>query len=102
MFGGYGKIAKSLLARGADMESRNILGETPLVLGMRLLYGDTLLYWGRQPSRVLTNNSDHRVASYLLKEGAKVDSAGMNGVTALHYAALAGSEVMTQKIIDAG
>ena len=50
----------------------------------------------------MTNNSDHEVVSYLLKEGAEVDAAGMDGVTALHYAALAGSEVMTRKIIDAG
>ena len=45
---------------------------------------------------------DCRVVTYLLSEGANVGTTGLNGMTALHYAALSGSSVMARKIIDAG
>ncbi len=60
------KIIDVLVAGGADLNDKNYLGETPLIMAMR--------------------NQEARIASHLIEIGADVNASDYNGKTVLYHA----------------
>merc|ERR1719233_523992 len=90
-------MADLLVESGCNINAQNLQQETPLLLAMKILLSDTL--HGNKTRA--TNKRDHVVGRFLITAGADVNIQDLSGRTCLHYAAMAGSEVMVQNLINA-
>lgn len=76
------EIAASLLGAGADINARNVDGQTPL------------------QAAVMAERAE--MVRFLAENGADLDTRGWHGLTALHIAASWGIEGMSQLLLDLG
>jgi ankyrin repeat protein len=74
--------AKKLVGAGANLEARDYLGYTPLLIAAR--------------------EGSEDMARTLLDAGAKIGPGGMQGATALHFAAISGNPACLARILAVG
>ncbi len=80
---GEGEIVLALIAAGADVDERNRLGETALMVASGRVDGED---WARA----------------LIEGGAQVDARDRDGATALLFAATAGHTALVEILVQAG
>jgi ankyrin repeat protein len=120
------KTAALLLEKGAALEARDINGATPLChaasydkeltefliskgadvnargYGRRTVKRASMEHLWQAPILLAAYYRKTDIAELLLAKGAKIDTAGDNGKTALHLAAMDGSKSMIELLIDRG
>jgi ankyrin repeat protein len=115
---GYASVVKLLLEHGANIESRDSGGDTPLVVATRSIspqivrilldagadvnaagnFGSTAIH-----SAASNGSGDNtEILALLLRQGAKTDKQGLDGYTPLHWAARCGLMKKTQMLLNAG
>ncbi|MBI2496715.1 MAG: ankyrin repeat domain-containing protein, partial [Opitutae bacterium] len=107
--------AMAAMAAGADTESSNQDGQTPLLLAIRAKAFD-LVRWlveegasvnrtskgGSSPVVFAVETGRWDVVDYLLQAGADINLAGMDGFPPLVYASATGNLPAMQRLLDAG
>ncbi|CAI2364852.1 unnamed protein product [Moneuplotes crassus] len=113
---GYYNIVLKLLKYGANPRTRNNFGESALALSCmqenyeiceRLIIAKANVnevdYCKRTPLlKAARHNTDYSILELLLKNGAKTDIADENGNTPLHHAAIRGSEIVAEFLLNLG
>ena len=77
------KICEKLIMAKADVNETDIFNKTPLLKAAR-------------------HNTDYSILELLLKNGAKTDIADDNGNTPLHHAAIRGSDIVAEFLLNLG
>lgn len=113
---GYYEIVLKLLKFGANPRIRNNFGESALALSWmqenhkiceRLIMAkadvNEIDYLKRTPLlKAARHNTDYSILELLLKNGAKTDIADDNGNTPLHHAAIRGSDIVAEFLLNLG
>lgn len=113
---GYYDIVLKLLKYGANPRTKNNYGESALALSWmqenykiweRLIIAKANVnevdYCKRTPLlKAARHNTDYSILELLLKNGAKTDIADENGNTPLHHAAIRGSEIVAEFLLNLG
>jgi ankyrin repeat protein len=113
---GYEKLVRLLLAHGAPVDSRDVLGaaisdsyEEIIDILCEKMTGhfsnDT--WWPsksglRADVKTLPHKSEEEIVRLLVEKGAPVDAVGMSGGTALHWAATRGHEALVWLLVEKG
>ncbi|ELR21944.1 ankyrin repeat-containing protein [Acanthamoeba castellanii str. Neff] len=90
-----------LLAKGADVNAMNDIGQTPLMLACH--YGNLLAVSALVATgRVLINLQDNQLFELLFGAGANVNQPNYNGFSALHLACMARNPALVVYLLSRG
>jgi ankyrin repeat protein len=112
---GYEAVVRLLLEKGADLETKDEDGQTPLIWAARngheavarlLLEKGAVLDAknedGRTPLMLTAQNGHEAVARLLLEKGADLEAKNVNGWTPLMWTALHGREAVARLLLEKG
>ncbi|MFC1795296.1 ankyrin repeat domain-containing protein, partial [Planctomycetota bacterium] len=108
-------LVKSLISSGADVNTPNIWGWTPLYIASGIGYEDIVNFLiakgadidapnrpGETPLHFAFRNGHKDIAELLIENGADFSSAAKNGITPLHTVAEQGHIGLVKLLIDKG
>lgn len=110
---GHEKVVALLLSRGAQTETKDLYGMTPLHLASargHLKAVETLIGWaasldaesanGKTPLSAAVEDQWHDVVKYLLQKGASINARDHAKLTPLHVASMAGDAEMVNLLLS--